>query len=346
VAPGDKQLLYNLLTDELSVLPQKYSVGHAVSPDHTQLALDDYDAKKIDILSANGKIIRSLPMQSNWGWLADWVDNQQIAIVKAEKSDNARYIKYPASVVILDTFTGKMQEFPPDYPNIDIANQGISLGYWGSTVYDPTLTWVVYAGMMSNPPDPMFGSLGYILYSLTKEEILAEIPDQGPRANPIWFPDGKRFVILGRDEFYQVNTHGQIEKLTDLNPDYDIVNNSGRAYLLDYHYSLSPDGNFIAFWQTKYNEDVKHDQLTFFLAILDLTTGVVTDTCIKSGHHDFEILLADPTPIWSPDSKSLVVLANLHEGEGSRNLVLVDLVERAAYELQSSYLPTGWLVVN
>jgi len=286
-------------------------------------------------------------MRSNWGWLADWLDNQRIAIVMSEPSDDPRYDKYPASVAILDTVTGLTQVLPPDYPDIDLANPLIQFGgRWGSIMYNATLTRAVYAAPVSNPPPETGGGNGYVFYSLTGEKKLAEISNPSMRALPIWFGDGMQFIVKGGDEFYQVSAGGELKKLTRFNPDYIFDKNSGLDYLVDSYYSLSPDESRLAFWQTRYEKNLDTNQLSYTLAILDIETGEVTDTCISYGDHSPFNFPANSYPVWSPDGSTLAVYANYRSEEKEGELVLIDLEKQTAYPLPGNLIPTGWLLAE
>ena len=339
--------LYNLQSSESVILSEEYYVNHETSPDHTKVALRDYKTKTIYIFSADGKIIKRIPIRSNWGWLADWLDDQRIAIVMSEPSDNPRYDKYPASVVILDTVTGQIQILPPDYPGIDRANQMTQFGRrWGSTVYNASLKRVVYAGPVSNPPPETGGGNGYIFYSLTEAKKLAEIRNPYGATLPIWLDDGMQFIILGVDEFYRVSAEGKLEKLTRFNPDYVITKGSGRNYWLDDFYSLSPDESRLAFWQTQNDKNLDQHQLSYTLAILEIETGLVTDTCISYGINLPFDLPTNFYPIWSPDGSTLAVYANYRSEENEGELVLIDLEKQTAYPLPGNWIPTGWLLAE
>jgi len=339
--------LYNLQSSESVILSEEYYVDHEVSPDHTQVALRDYKTKTIYIFSADGKIIKRIPIRSNWGWLADWLDDQRIAIVMSEPSDDPRYDKYPASVVILDTVTGLTQVLPPDYPDIDLANPLIQFGgRWGSIMYNATLTRVVYAGRVSNPPPETGGGNAYIFYSLTDEKRLAGILNLRMRALPIWIGNGMQAIILGVDEFYRVDADGKIEKLTRFNPDYVFNEGSSLDYLFDDYYSLSPDESRLAFWQTRHEKNLDTNQLSYTLAILDIETGEVTDTCISYGDHSPFNFPANSYPVWSPDGSTLAVYANYRSEEKEGSLVLINLEKQTAYPLPGNWIPTGWLLAE
>jgi len=236
---------------------------------------------------------------------------------------------------------------PPDYPDIDLANPLIQFGgRWGSIMYNATLTRVVYAGRVSNPPPETGGGNAYIFYSLTDEKRLAGILNLRMRALPIWIGNGMQAIILGVDEFYRVDADGKIEKLTRFNPDYVFNEGSSLDYLFDDYYSLSPDESRLAFWQTRHEKNLDTNQLSYTLAILDIETGEVTDTCISYGDHSPFNFPANSYPVWSPDGSTLAVYANYRSEEKEGSLVLINLEKQTAYPLPGNWIPTGWLLAE
>ncbi len=340
----EKHLLYELDTGEIKLLPEYYQAAHAVSPDRTKFVLYRYvkDGINISVFSAAGNRPFKVDGQEDWGRVADWIDNDRLAIVLYEEDEDSLYSKYPPSIVIYNFNTGGTQLLTTDYPDVR-GSWFTSLREWGATVFDPSLTRAVYTGRMPSPHPEIKFTDGYILYSVPGQRKLVQIPANTDTL-PIWAADGSYFIVQGNDEFYKVSSGGQIKKLTSLNPGYRFGEEESLDYLLDY-YSLSPDESRLAFWMTRYDKDLAWENTRYTLAVLDLTTGEIWDTCISSDHRrDFAINFTIlPRPIWSPDSKSLVVSASSGE-ESGRNLVLVDLESMTAYQLPSDWIPTGWLL--
>lgn len=338
--PGERHLLYNIQSGESVYLPKEYSYASIVSPDQTKLILDDIVRGIFAVYSSNGVLLKKMSMYENQGRVAAWFDDERIAIKKYEEGFREGMSKYPASVVIVSIMNGETQLLESDYPNIDGANYLIHLGNWGTTVYDPTLTRVVYAGDVTHPGQPDKLINGYILYSLSEEKILAEIPDQDFHLGtlPQWFADGSQFIVEGEDELYLVGADGDIENLTQFNIEEDFSEKENRYYRIPGYYSLSPDESQLAFWLERNNGE-ELSQVT--LAVLDLETGEATDTCIEYGY-DSAVTITSPT--WSPDSSKLVISAEYGEVENEVGLVLIDLEDHIAFQLPSDWNPTGWLL--
>jgi WD40 repeat protein len=309
-------------------------------------AFKNMAANRVEVHSSTGKLIKSIPMGKYWESFAGWLDNQNLIVVM-EEPDLANYtpqpyilapIKYPREVRVINVFTGKMQSLASNYPNIDLANNGARWDLFGTTMYDPTLTRVIYPG----PLNIKVGEVdnGYILYDIPEQKILAEIPNPSwTRYTPKWSPDGSYFIVMGKDEFYLISITGKSTKLTHMNPLFDPITRKGRNYDGIY-YDWSPDGKQVAMWL---REDFKNQPT---LAILDIETGMITNTCILAGfdsdrHQNF------PYPVWSPDGKYLVVSANYQADQniqGHYDVVLVDLEKKAAFKITSNMFPVGWLI--
>lgn len=306
----------------------------SISPNRTMFAYENRDLKQLDIFSSDGKKIKSVALRKYWAGIAQWLDNQQLVIVMEEPEPSeekfALLVKTPRTVVIVNPFTNQVQIFPANYPNIDLAEKfGWDQGT--TTVYDPTLTRVVYPGELDQ------GHNGYTLYNIPDKKKLAQIPN--PRwvgRRPVWSPDGSQFIVMGDDEFYLVSYDGKISRLTHLNPGFNFETREGGRFEPTY-YNWSPDGKNIAFWL----EASETNRRT--LAILDIETGKVTDTCITAGYAPGNITTV-PYPVWSPDGKSLVVAANYERDDDEYDVLAVDLQNDLAYKITRNVFPVGWLI--
>jgi Tol biopolymer transport system component len=108
------------------------------------------------------------------------------------------------------------------------------------------------------------------------------------------------------------------------------------------NYSMSPDGKLLAFWILAQPSPFEEAQL----AVLDIDTGAVTNYCIKGdpfldNAYGQESLLA---PIWSPDSTQLLVISRPQENPELRRVVMVDIVNKYAAQINQDMEPVGWMV--
>jgi Tol biopolymer transport system component len=94
--------------------------------------------------------------------------------------------------------------------------------------------------------------------------------------------------------------------------------------------SLSPDGNFIAFWMGR------DYQILPKLGVLDLRTLQVTNYCIPGSRN------GSWAPIWSPDSNYLAVMSDVTLAESYA--VIVSVEGEWAAKVGEGYLPEGWMV--
>jgi Tol biopolymer transport system component len=163
---------------------------------------------------------------------------------------------------------------------------------------------------------------------------------------PTWSPDGTQFALIANQNagnwlcfelFGGGSETAQIEAWTHLTTYYSKV--------FVQSYSWSPDGHRVAAWFVPNPEGdlfTAHGQSQ--LAILDLVTGEVTNTCIPG---DYEASPAPPNippPLWSPDSQQILV-ENRYSDANSQ-VLLVDLALRSAMKLGDNIQPLAWLAAK
>jgi hypothetical protein len=304
----------------VSMSEDDYSFEIYFSPDHTKLALHNWDTNRLELMDAKWKQIKVINWKKYWGWIAGWIDNQRLAIIESEL-DAAGDQVYPVTVIAYNPYTKQEIILSPDFPDIDIASHRVYWETWGTTIYNPTLTRVVYPGGMIGPNGEKKGDGGYILYGIPEKKKLAQIPSQDWGHKPEWFADGSQFIVMTDDRFYKANADGVVSVISQKDINYPVN-----------FYSLSPDGNQLALW------------LLNTLAILDTNTGELIDTCILAGYNLEEGLNEPPNPVWSPDGKCLVISANFNKENHLFDTVLVDLTKREAYKLADNFSPMGWML--
>lgn len=275
----------------------------------------------LELISADGKLNKSIPIEINITTLSRWLDNQRIILRAGFEPTSTQ--------IVLNPFTKQRQELLLDIP--DIYNNSLSLDWnnQGIIVFDPTITRAVYAGL---PAD-------LVLIDLTNNVVLARIsPVPIAHSVPEWSPDGEQFVFTNADitdpeklqfELYSISKNGQVNQLTNLAAYYESI------FILSYIWS--PDGRYIAFWL----EEDHHDQIGIVrLAVLDTVTLEVTNYCLNSIYKGYN---APPPLFWSPDSKNLIIeVIDQNDNDMSR-LILVNIAQGSATQIAENITPVGWL---
>ena len=329
--PPQKENVYTFLdlsSRETTEVPGRKLAFFSVSPNRTMYAYKDWDENQLIVYESDGRIVKTLPWKKDWGSIDGWIDNQHLIIVMAV-IDVPGFVKYPRAITILDPFENVEIFLDPDYPNIDTGNTNASWARMGTTAYNPSLTRVVYPGIVENPPSD--GYQGFILYGIPEKAKLAEFgnPDWAHQ-EPSWSPDGSKLLLLVDREFYIVSPDGIPEIITQMNP-----LEGKRSYTAEF-YSWSPDNMKIAFWLLSYET---HE---ISLALLDAKTGMITDTCIRAGF-DQNNYITFPYPVWSEDGTSLVIAANYSKDLPGNDVMIVDLAEYTAFTITKNLSPVGWL---
>lgn len=326
----DHFALYHLPTGDIT--PLSNTGGYAyLSPDRTKFALRDTTTNTIDIFSSQGQKIKSLPWkeQEQWCWIERWLDNETILVVTC--SSNPKIDQIPPTVIAVKPFANHTQTLSPEFPEIETA-YGASRQWWpySWTIYHPDMKRVVYWS----------STFGYILYGIPENTILARFGENTDNP-PIWSPDGSKLIAMGNvgDDFHLVDYDGAVSRITEINQVFD----SGAAninFAADY-YAWSPDNRHIAFWLQRTDGKVETEDAIETLAILDTTSGRITDYCIPKSNN-LSQQRHPPYPVWSPDGKRIVIETNF--GVDENNAVLIDLENQRAYKIASDYIPLGWLI--
>jgi len=326
--------LWNLETGEEILLPDRI-LGSSVSPNGKWLVYES-DLREartwFRVITADGEVHHSFPNDQEW-IIGPWLNNEMFIAYRREK---------PLwSTVVVNPFTGQWREFKSDYPDIEWLD---APRLWGFTVsvYDPTLTRVVYLANPSDTPN----KLSYVIWDLQGKQMIAEfsrIAWSIVEHMPVWSPSGSEFVIadLTREEFdvnyvpddelYSISRDGEMTKLTNLSA-YFTIGVDIRGYV------WSPNSRYIAFWMAPDPPaETYPDGPQMQLAVLDTETQMVTLYCIPA---DFR--RAEWEPIWSPNSQQVLVKSLDEEGES--RLVIVDIVAGWAVQIAGDVDPMGWMV--
>lgn len=311
----------------------------ATSPDGKWIAYEqDSDESPtghwLIVLSADGQRQNKVPKDPDWISFGDyvWLDNQHLIFNNFINPPAAQRLQTnPAySIVIVNPFTGEHIELSSDYPGLGLGVRGpvgtMAFNY-SDVVYDPSLNLVIFPAWE--------GDAYIILWDRQRNSVVAKV---GGHAGyyPLWSPDAKKFVVPLLhpnenehilEELFYIERAGQVEQLTHFGS-YFIESRFGSGY------NWSPDGQMLAFWL-----DVSPSLCPGLnLAVLDLGTKQVTDTCIP-GLLDYAL-----PPVWSLDSRHLVVI---NARTDPRQFILIDVKEHRAFNIRDitgGSRPIGWLV--
>jgi hypothetical protein len=316
-----------------------------VSSDGKWIMYDHYSERtkedRLVIATANGKPVQSDVADPQFLW--NWFDNQRLIHLKFLEDGTP-------TLQLFNPFTGEHQDLQADFPDSQMftSNTGFpSYPNWnfskgGSPVYDPTLTRVVYPGtaIEKNEEWPI------IIWDAQAGQAVAQFVTKDYWGEtPLWTPDGKQFIFATKlnskdtfppaNEFLAISRDGEAKQLTHFTDYFEktsITNN----------YSMSPDGKLLAFWILAKPSVFEKAQL----AVLNIETGKVTNYCIKGDSFlDVDAYQESlPTPIWSPDSTQLLVISRLPENPQLRRLVMVDIVNNYAAQINQDMEPVGWMV--
>jgi len=346
----DPPLLLNIETGEMVIIPEEdtetISFG-GVTPDGQWLSYDKITRDgpvpqgqviswTLHVISAENKQLISIPWKDEWTGGSWWLNNVYLAIDSKAEPLN--------TVVFLDPFSGEQRLFYSNYPDIE-NNAPLRWGEnsFNLTVYAPDLSRVVYPSWSEE-----HRKASYVIWDLESDMATAELPFPDTWSYPPrWSPDGNRFIVGNPqrdytpskhriddpwpgDELYLISREGEVNQLTTFSDIFD-------QYINIYHYIWSPDSRYIAFWldinllTDAYTPDGE-------LAVLDVYTNEVTVYCIRG---NFASGPGEP-PIWSPNSKQLLVESITEDGED--RVILIDIIGGYAVEVIRGYTPVGWMV--
>ena len=332
--------------------------SHIVSPDKKLMAYESvtYNStnnimKKDELVIANalGERLITIPWEKGWVGMPTWLDNERLVINASGLNPEENAGDKPATLLILNPFSRKLQILKPDFPKVlDIhATLSAILPFWegwSGAIYDPTLTRAIYPIYLDDNED----WFTYAIWDPSQRRLIATLEDIYAVASsntaypmPKWSPDGSQFVFQGvvpaRDpmkyELYAVSRDGETKQLTNL---------SSVAYVWESTYSWSPDGRYIAMFLSPPIGGVRSDNA--HVAVLDTTTLAVTDYCVNITLSGEGYGSGSPlwSPIWSPDGHQFVI-TDWYEKD-HRHVVLVDIEKKIAVKVAEDVEPVGWMI--
>ena len=321
---ADKNYLYDLGTRTKRIISIRQSDRFfRVSPAGKWYAYEDLQNEQVKVFSSEQKLISIIGLENSsgfYGWL-----NDEILLIMGSPKGEIGFGDYSVPFIAINPFTNQRITLEQDYPGINhIWIPGV-----GNTVYNPQMTEVVYYGEFSRS-----AGQGAILWDRVKKKSIAEFPDThtgfAPLEGPIWSPNGSKLLFANDiGELMLARDDGTLSQITHLNKD--------EFLFFPKYFSWSPDEGKIAFWLK--NNNLKHESL----AVLDLSTGAMTDYCISAGYNPGRMVYY-PAPEWSQDGNFLVMEANFRQENGGSDVVMVDLTKNLAAKIEENFIPIGFLV--
>jgi hypothetical protein len=335
---------------ELQKLPNERSAFYITSTDRKYVALRvvtiDEGAsypEKLVIINAQGERVYTTAWRDHWSSLLFFPDIEHL-ILSLDEINGHEIVSFfsPVPYTIFNIPTGKEQIYSYSFSGF-VTNVYPVLPRWNTLhglSYDPTLTRAIYPRDVDKNPD----IFTYAIWDLENDSLMTTLDDVVytykpyiPRApGPHWYADGSHFLVVGHvfsdeledlstTEVFRVSRDGVPEEITQL----------GRKFLVESHnISLSPDGRKVTLF-LKANPSPKKAQL----AILDLETLEIVDTCIRISTDD---MINPPSPIWFPDGKQFLVFDKQNE-EDSR-VILVDIDQQRAAVIADDVEPVAWML--
>ena len=296
----------------------------------------NYLLNDIVIVGAGSKLIETLPSENDWGPI-HWLDDERLIINLIKTGESASL-----NFLILNPFTNERQELSVNYPNIYNQKPLPNWDGWGITAFSPQLDQVVYLeGDVSGP-------YYYTLWDIQKKDAITQIQAAGDISTiPRWSAGGDKFAIAPSlfskmgdypsYDLFSVSRGGSITQLTHLSDYYPWVYIGGLNW--------SPDSRYIAFWYSSWTDMPSFGtQGDYFLGVLDIQTGLTTNYCIH-GELGAEVGSRKyPSPLWSSDSRQVIVKSQVGEDFLNFQTILVDIQENRAFLIAQKLEPVGWLV--
>ncbi len=308
--------------------------GYAISPDKKRLAYVNENNTELVVINTEGEKIASVRWQDNWkrwqdyiGPLPRWFSDHLVIF----GSD----VEIPGSVIILDPFTGKLQEFVGSFPDIyNPLNEGGFQTFWNDptfSVFDSSLTRVVYLSSTT-------GKNALVLWDFETNTELWRLTNRYlVNVRPEWSQDNSKLIAaLPTDEtanhfeIFNITRDGQLTQLTNFVASYSFAMIVGEL-------TWSPDRRFISFGLTTEQGDTEITRLMLY----DTTENVIVDYCIQGDYRPPSLMKT----YWSPDSQQLIVELSRSDDQGSlvRNILLVGPAKGYVVKMGENWQIIGWM---
>ncbi len=311
----------------------KFSGEYYVSPDGKWLAYQNTASSKLFIEPAGTLLVNREQDRIVWGenrkfLLRRWVNNNTVLIIY-RKSQSDAFL----TTVFLNPFTGEEHEFSlvemPNYLNYKLGGAVIATHYTndGEMVPDPTMKKVIYPEMWNN------GNYT-TLWDVEARKPLTRLKYYIDLYNdPLWSQDGSNFLVVSTGqnkwaEWFLVTSDGVVSQVTRFS---DFIQSPNYYFQKP---TRSWDGRFL-FFQLTYSQP---NTVTKYI-LLDLKSRALEGYCIDSLPVENG---GQQSPVWSPDSRYLIISNTVVNSLGY--LILVDVENKKAYQIANDVDAIGWIV--
>ena len=305
---------------------------YVVSPNQEHLALTEgktlATTSDVIVLTPDGRQETKFSLPGDWT-LFDWLSDEKLLSRQIRlRGDNL-------DLVAIDPITDEKEFLPSNFPNL-YSNE--TLFFWGAlTIFDPTASLVVYPELKEN-------TLTSIVWDVHGEKEIANIVGG---EWPKWSPNRNRLLIVADqdaqlhrrfNEIFLVTPQGEVTRSTFFKDNFENSKISTPVW--------SHNGRYIAFWLSTVLP-VK----TARLAVLDTETSTVDLYCKEVdpfpyrmgenntlGYAYYQVNSAPP--IWSPDSKYLLI-EDYQEFRSSTYLFV--LQSHSITRIADNTRPVGWM---
>jgi len=264
-----------------------------------------------------------MPWNEQWdlSGLTKWISDDELQI--AIKSSS-----YPLPLFALNPFTQVTASLSSTYPDQTMLSplSGVS-----PIEFDASLRYAVY-------PAEKAGAPGFSLFDRTTNNQIAFFPSVTLPGvgSPTWSPDGRRFVFISRTE----NQDAYLSLGTVDGAMLQLLNFSREVgTFIVQSFKWSPNGRYVAIVVRSIEEQMEK------VILLDTDSGIMFDPCITTNYGNWTGAFSDTaTPIWSPDSRFLIV-EDQTDYEKNK-VILIDVPHTQSGVLAYDVRILGWLLAS
>ncbi len=295
---------------------------------------------ELAVINVEGEIIATVPWQDQWPWIGTAIRtfNEDQVIFSAD-------LENPGPAIVLNPFTGEIQEVVGDFPDIFNPNKEVELfeEYWGNpnhVEFNSTLTHAAYLG-------GSIGNLSLVLWDLEANEELWRQAVLGYLSipHPVWSPSDTYLVAalpvayepvnLDYDgiyyELFSITQDGIPKQLTNFKELY-----SPYTVILG-EMAWSPDGKYLAF-SLNFNQGNENKTK---LLIYEPAEEKLFDYCVIGDDYiPFFMKI-----FWSPDSQQMIVSVarTVEDAHAGQDIYLVDPTNEYITKLGEDWQIIGWM---